>query len=601
MSAQLFAQEIVLMDLTSNPTLINKSNELRSKGLYRSASVNDTIELDQFKGILDDFSYQGPYPDSSIWLDKYVFINRTYAYCPPTLGVATFDGLNANGYPYDFTADQYSSRGADSLTSKPINLTYLADDSVYFSFYYQPQGLGNSPAKQDSLVLEFKAPGGSWDHIWSKAGSALVFKDTLKWGYVHISITDSKYLKKGFQFRIRNYATVSGSLDHWHIDYVYLNKSRKSVDDIDDVSYVYNCPSLIKKYQEMPWRHYTTDYSRTSVVIPFRVNSFEKKNVKRKVTVTDKNAVNFANWEDNDDIQPFSVAYTLDTAKPIQVFPTMNAPATYYEQAALTGIDKVSGNDTLRRVQKFGDYFAYDDGTAESAFGLNAGNASLALKFELAVSDTLRYVDIYFNPILINAEKLTFNIRVWGDGTGQPGAELFTSGELKPVYTQTGLNGFVRYPLGQAIRLPAGISYVGVFQPDNIPLGIGRDLNTNSQLNTFYDVGSGWNTFPYPGTAMIRPVFGTDSTIIGISEIQKPTQFLKLYPNPATTILHVVTTNSFDHQVAYTIFDLYGRAVSTGNARTPMGINIEYLSKGIYFIRFIENNNSSTLKFIKEE
>nr|NQU91599.1 T9SS type A sorting domain-containing protein [Bacteroidota bacterium] len=57
---------------------------------------------------------------------------------------------------------------ADKLTSRPIRLDSIFEpvarklspaDSVYFSFYYQPQGRGtgggNDPQKQDSLVLEF--------------------------------------------------------------------------------------------------------------------------------------------------------------------------------------------------------------------------------------------------------------------------------------------------------------------------------------------------------------------------------------------------------------------------------------------------------------
>src|SRR5690349_317883 len=93
LTGQLFAQDIIRMNLTSNPVLIDKSNELLSKGIFRSSSSPaDTIKLDinNNKGILDDFSYAGPYPDSSIWLDKYVFVNRNYAYSPPTIGVATF-------------------------------------------------------------------------------------------------------------------------------------------------------------------------------------------------------------------------------------------------------------------------------------------------------------------------------------------------------------------------------------------------------------------------------------------------------------------------------------------------------------------------------
>ena len=44
---------------------------------------------------------------------------------------------------------------ADYLSSQPINLDYSADKNIYLSFYYQPQGFGDSPEETDSLILEF--------------------------------------------------------------------------------------------------------------------------------------------------------------------------------------------------------------------------------------------------------------------------------------------------------------------------------------------------------------------------------------------------------------------------------------------------------------
>ncbi len=605
-TGQLFAQDIIRMNLTSNPVLIDKSNELLSKGIFRSSSSPaDTIKLDinNNKGILDDFSYTGPYPDSSIWLDKYVFVNRNYAYSPPTIGVATFDGLDERGYPYDFSVDQFSSRLSDYLTSKPIDLNFPVADSIYFSFYYQPQGLGNAPAPRDSLVLEFKAPGGSWNGVWAKSGSGIVFKDTLKWKFVLIPITNPDYLKKGFQFRFKNYATISGNLDHWHIDYVYLNVNRKITDTfMDDVSYVYNCPSLIKTYQRMPWRQYTPADAKPFVLTPLRVNSGVDKNVNRTAEVMDQTGGVLKKWKDSDNIQPFSqVGYTKDSVI-IPQFPLMTGPTSYYAQAVLsTTPDKERRNDTLLHEQKFGNYFAYDDGTAESAFGLNTANALLAVKFEMNVQDTLRYVDIYFNPLLTNAENLTFNLKVWGNDGDKPGPDLFTSQLLKPHYTKTGQNGFMRYSLNTSFILAPGIFYVGIIQQSNLPLGIGQDLNTNNQLNTFYNVGDHWDTFPYPGTAMIHPVFGQDTAITAVNDLHKQTNVVKIYPNPATTSLNVVSTDTFIHKVQYTIVDLYGREIATDLQTTPMVIDILNLSKGVYFIRFSENNATSTFKFIKIE
>jgi hypothetical protein len=69
------------------------------------------------------------------WFDNYAFWNTTYPVLPPTIGVATLDGLNEFGLPYNNT-NTSTFGDADYLTSYPINLSGLAvGDSVYLSFF----------------------------------------------------------------------------------------------------------------------------------------------------------------------------------------------------------------------------------------------------------------------------------------------------------------------------------------------------------------------------------------------------------------------------------------------------------------------------------
>ena len=84
--------------------------------------------------------YSLPTNDPSIpvewqmWLDNDARINNTLPINVPTIGVATFDGLDETGYPYDFTSET-SYGPADTLTSCPINLDGLtAADSVKLVF-----------------------------------------------------------------------------------------------------------------------------------------------------------------------------------------------------------------------------------------------------------------------------------------------------------------------------------------------------------------------------------------------------------------------------------------------------------------------------------
>lgn len=605
-TAQLSAQDMILTNLTSNPVLTDAWHEENAGNKHRTPLLADTLTTLDTTGILDDFSYVGPYPDPSIWLDSFAFINRTYPYSPPTIGVATLDGLSQKGYPYDFSAAENSSRIADYLTSKPINLAYAVGDSIYFSFYYQPQGRGNSPAPRDSLVLEFKSPGSlKWDRIWSKAGSSLTLKDTLNWGSVMVAITNPLYLKKGFQFRFKNYATVSGNLDHWHIDYVYLNRFRKATNTVfEDVSYVYDHPPLIKTYSAMPWKQYTTAFAKAEVTTVFRNNSSAGKNVSSAYKITDENGTTFFGIPLNaKNVNPFPQSgYFKDVLSGITAFPLLTGPTIYRAQAYVTSPpDLKTKNDTLYFEQKFGNYFAYDDGSAESSYALTQVNAQFAIKYQLNVPDSLRYVDVYFNPVLTNAADYTFNLKVWADAGGTPGSEVSTSRALKPRYSMAGQNTIIRYGLDAPLGLPAGVFYVGFIQNTNKPLGIGLDVNNNNQFNTFYNLGKGWNTAPYPGAAILHPVFGRDSAVTSISEQYMQTRLIELYPNPATNELNIRSTDFKNHQLVYSIVDMVGRTLETNTLITPAVIDISNLSKGVYFIHAVEEKKVSTLKFIKLE
>jgi len=138
---------------------------------------------------------------ASLWIDNFVLLNTTYPLNPLTVGVSTFDGLDENGFPYDFSAP--GTYGvADFLTSKPIDLTSPLD-TAYLSFWYQPIGLAGdiTVQEEDSLVVEFWSPtDSSWNWIWSTP-----YFDLSDFQIEMIAITDSKYLEKGFQFRFKNY------------------------------------------------------------------------------------------------------------------------------------------------------------------------------------------------------------------------------------------------------------------------------------------------------------------------------------------------------------------------------------------------------------
>ena len=116
----------------------------------------------RFLPFFDDFSHSNLYPDSTKWTDRNVMVNDGFPLCPPNRNGATFDVLDESGRVYSYAIS--NAFVAEHLTSVRIRLDSIMEpepraltpaDSIYLSFWYQPQGNGNPPEAQDSLVLQF--------------------------------------------------------------------------------------------------------------------------------------------------------------------------------------------------------------------------------------------------------------------------------------------------------------------------------------------------------------------------------------------------------------------------------------------------------------
>ncbi len=141
--------------------LLNQNND-NQREHHKSAETGALVL--PFK---EHFNSNQYIPNTALWADRHVFVNKDFAVDPPSAGAATFDVLDQSGKVYRHAVSVPFI--ADYLTSRPIRLDSVfepqaralsAADSVYFSFYYQPQGRGDKPEPTDSLVLEFGYPTG---------------------------------------------------------------------------------------------------------------------------------------------------------------------------------------------------------------------------------------------------------------------------------------------------------------------------------------------------------------------------------------------------------------------------------------------------------
>jgi hypothetical protein len=131
--------------------------------------------------------------------------------------------------------------------------------------------------------------------------------------------------------------------------------------------------------------------------------------------------------------------------------------------------------------QIFKNYYAYDDGTAEFAYGLTGNNALLAVEFSLNLPDTLQALKIHWAHIVTNNSNKLLNLKVWQSldfVNGTSDVVLYSKKFAKPVYTDfyyDTINGFSTYKLDTPLILPAGTYYIGWQQLQSDVLNIGFD------------------------------------------------------------------------------------------------------------------------------
>lgn len=554
------------------------------------------------------------YPNQLFWQDSLAYINNTYPIFPPTYGVATLDGLRANGRPHN---ELINYGPADTLTSRPFYLGGFIADTVYLSFYYQPGGFGDFPESDDSLVLEFLNIDGTWDRAWFTRNTVGAFNQPFK--IVMVPVIDEAYLYDGFQFRFRNRANPKGNNDHWHIDYVYMDEDRTSSDTLfRDVSFTSVPTSILKRYRQMPWAQFKNHQAEeladnhfiqiknnfnTIVNTSYRYEAFESLTGSNIAGPTAPISINF---------DPFSTAVNS-----YETFEIAESTPGYDEDSMLVTIEYTLDpagdiqrlNDTLRFEQSFYNYFAYDDGSAEKAYALNGTGSQLAIRFFANEPDTLKEVYIHWSYIDGNKSTLFFSLIVWSDidTTGLSDAQtvVYQADFLTPKYVDS-VNGFYVYQLTDFLGNPTpvvvdGYFYVGWLQTQADFLNVGFDVNNIANQHVFYNTGGNWQRSDINGAIMIRPQVGGDySVYTGVDSVPNA-ETISLYPNPVQQRLFVRGIVSDNYNI--TIYDISGRFVGAPSLESDFGFSVANLTPGLYIatIDNVRTSESHKLQFVKSQ
>jgi hypothetical protein len=623
-------------------TAVQKTNAHLNAGGRTKEAAADTLPF------WDDFSkpYLGFFADTLRWLDSYsVWVNDGMGINPPTINVATFDGLDSAGRAYN--PNEILSTGyTDYLTSIPLDLSegkisVAERPGVFLSFFYQWRGNAEAPDASDFLEVDFK----SIDGTWITAMTIFPGDDPQSTLFYHtiLQVSGDEYFHDNFQFRFRSFGRMSGPFDTWNVDYVYLNKDR----NINDLSFPDRALStrlgpLFGKYRSIPRRHFFSNAQLTpptfeiqnmknvEASINFRTEGFfsstdlDTDNTTTYETVIGKatpinitDNVLFANEhrsvrmdtlpDINDPLQfpadpaidstliRLTVALQTNDNIPFNNAPPIEADSTGDYTPNYSPID-FTRNDTLKADYVLSNYFAYDDGVAEYSAGLIESGNLVAYQFEIDTSytlkqDTLIGFDIYFPPYgLTSNQRIDFFI--YHDNDGVPG-ELWLRIPSK-VVTAKGVNQFQRIVFLPALLINEKKFYIGWKAPVSGTALVGLDISNDTGDKIFVNTNDSWyQNQDVRGSLMVRAIFGSgviDSSV-GVEDEVK----FAIYPNPSRGNFYIegpVTDVE--------IFSLTGQVIPFASEATEnrTQISVRDHTPGLYVLRYKTGNKTKSAKII---
>ncbi len=582
---------------------------------------------------LDDFSNGGPETDPLLWLDADTYVNAGYGQDPPTVGVATFDGINRYGRPFGGNFGP-----ADRLTSTYIDLTSVGD-ALYLSFWLQQRGLGEYPEPQDIIRLEFKKANGNWEEVATFSGLAVGPGGNEPTAFAFYSAAVSPDFKhQAFQFRLTSYNDRKGIDDIWNLDYVQLGRFAADT-TVNDLAFTYLPRAILAQYSSMPWRHFkgreaqelanyiavgvrnlspqgqNADPSRIQIrelssgieLLDATLFNGQERNIPSRIPQ------NRAYVLEGDPNFPFSSYLSAMESNAFDGFTRLEFVTEYTlengSQATGPGYEAVLRNDRVQRSTIFGNYFAYDDGSAET--GVIAQEDDLiAVRFTTAVPDTLRAVQFHFPHMVSNVASQEFNLKIWiGELDNEP---EFSMNILNPYYADSffdTLQGFTTYPLMNAqgglrpIGLPAGDFYVGWEQlsdctfTDCIPVGYDKNSPEGKDALFFNNNSTSWSPFPenFPaGALMIRPVVGsTTPGPTAVEDISGPEAKLLVFPNPANELLHLRLDGGHFDDYRLFLFNGLGQLMHQGPMQAQL--SVASFEPGMYVLKVVNRRNGASL------
>ena len=607
-----------MAQITERPLPI-KAKPKSSNNLVSVAAVLNQTHASLTLPFWEDFSQANISPNPALWKSgENVRISSSIGKSAPTLNVAIFDGVDATGRPYNATS--LLNGATDSLVSQPIDLSTLPvnqADSVYISFFWQATGNGELPDRQDSLVLQFRKPNGSWQSAWRQIGG--IDNQSEEFNQVVLKV-DSEFFYDGFQFRFKSFTRLAGAYDTWLVDYIYLNDRRYEGDVAHVDRALTRKPSfLIAPYSAMPTEQFfanPTKYLSETNTEFYNLNDFFQP-IQFTTTVKDLGTGNQLEVLNNESVAnpppgPYArrtfTSPTLSVANIDVDADSLWLETTYYIKSGdnfyIENISPTNDttfntnldyrvNDTVRVVTKIDDFFAYDDNDADFAAGINQNGGKLAYQFFAEERALLTHIDINF-PFTQQAGE-PIELFVWTNIEEEGRSEEILFQDSYSVLRPTSIGAMTTYELDTPIFVQDTF-FIGFQQATNEFLAVGLDKNQDSGDKMFYNVDGTWRKNEnVKGSFLMRPRFDKSVASTFVPGKVAPEVRLEVYPNPSEGEFNI--KGQVEH---IWLFDSWGKEAQFSVEETETGLKVLFgkNQKGIYLLHVKKEGKTITKRLI---
>lgn len=206
--------------------------------------------------------------------------------------------------------------------------------------------------------------------------------------------------------------------------------------------------------------------------------------------------------------------------------------------------------------------------------------------------------DVWENELQLSGTILKKDVYVIINGSASLQKLIDEADFIQPNASQTNFGAPINFngndPVG-LFKEGVLVDIIGTYNYGNANFAKDKTLRRKSGVskpNTTFDLANEWDEYPQDNVNDI----GTHSSILSVTSFENAG--FKLYPNPVISKF-IIANNFGDEILTISIFNAIGKKVFQSQQSTKE-FDVQFLSKGIYFIKISTEKGIFATKFVKE-